>query len=147
MLRQEKKIITDTKEIAQVLNYYYVNIVERSCGGKPTSVAKQSYLTGDIKIVDHIIRHYEDHPSVRHVEKNLNPTKKLYLSFLTISEQEVKKILKELSTEKSTGVDKMTPKLVKLVADYLARPLSQSISNIIKKDCFLKMQRLPRLLP
>ena len=33
---------------------------------KPTSAAKQSYLTDDIKIVDHIIRHYEDPPSVRH---------------------------------------------------------------------------------
>ena len=40
MLRKEKKIITDTKEIVQVLNDHYINIVERSCGEKPTSVAK-----------------------------------------------------------------------------------------------------------
>ena len=59
MLRKEKKIITDTKEIVQVLNHHYINIVERSCGEKPTSVAKQSYLTDDIKIVDHIVCHDE----------------------------------------------------------------------------------------
>ena len=59
MLRKEKKIITDTKEIVQVLNHHYINIVERSCGEKPTSVAKQSYLTDDIKIVDHIVFHDE----------------------------------------------------------------------------------------
>ena len=40
MLRKEKRIITDTKEIVQVLNDHYLNIVERSCGDKPTSVAK-----------------------------------------------------------------------------------------------------------
>ena len=40
MLRKEKRIITDTKEIVQVLNDHYLNIVERSCGEKPTSVAK-----------------------------------------------------------------------------------------------------------
>ena len=66
---------------------------------------------------------------------------------LTISEQEVKKILKELSTEKSAGVDMIPPKLVRLAANYLAGPLSQSIKNSIKKGCFLKMQRLPQLLP
>ena len=31
MIRKQKKIITDTKEIVQVLNDHYVNIVERSC--------------------------------------------------------------------------------------------------------------------
>ena len=69
MLRKEKKIVTDTREIVQVLNDHYINIVERSCGGKTTSVAKQSYLRDDTKIIDHIIRHYEDHPSVIHIKK------------------------------------------------------------------------------
>ena len=41
-------------------------------------------------------------------------------SLLTISEQEVEKILKELSTGKSAGVDAKPPKLVKLAANYLA---------------------------
>ena len=63
MLRKENKIITDTKEIVQVLSYHYINIGERYCWGKPTSVAKQSFLTDDIKIIDHIICHHEDHPS------------------------------------------------------------------------------------
>ena len=77
MLRKEKKIITDTKKIVQVLNDHYININERSCGGKPTSAAKQSYLTYDIKIVDHIIRHYEDHLSLRHKKRTLKLPKTL----------------------------------------------------------------------
>ena len=94
MLKKEKKIITDTKEIVQVLNDHYINIVERSCGEKPTSVAKQSLLTDDIKIVDHIVRHYECHSSVRHIKKNVKTTQNSTCSLLTISEQEVKKILR-----------------------------------------------------
>ena len=124
MLRKEKKIITDTKEIAQVLNDHYINIVERSWGEKPISVAKQNYVTDDIKIVDHIVRHCEDNPSVRPIKKNDKTPRNSTCSILTISEQEVKKILKELNTEKSTGVDTMPPKLVKLAANYLAEPLS-----------------------
>ena len=92
-------------EIVQVLNDHYTNTVERSCRGKPTSVAKQSSLTDDIQIADHIIRHYEDHPSIRHIKKNVKTFHNSTSSLLTISEQEVKKMLKELSTEKSTGVD------------------------------------------
>ena len=147
MLTKKKKIITDTKEIVQVLNDHYINIVQRSCREKPTSVAKQSYLTNDIKIVDHIIRYYEDHPSVRHIRKNVKTPQKSTCSLLTISEREVKNILKELSTKKSAGVDTVPPKLVKLDATYLAGPLSQSINNSVKKGCFQKMQRLPQLLP
>ena len=56
MLKKDNKIITNTKEIVQVLNNYYINIAERSCGEKPTSVAKQSLLTDDTKIVDDIVR-------------------------------------------------------------------------------------------
>ena len=41
----------------------------------------------------------------------------------------------------------MPPKLIKLAANYLARPSSQLINNSIKKGCFPKMQRLPQLLP
>ena len=63
MLRIKKKIIADTKETVQVLHDHYISIVERSCWGKPTSVAKQSLWTGGIKIVDHIFRHYEERPS------------------------------------------------------------------------------------
>ena len=47
MLRKKNKIITDNKEIVQVLNDHYIDIVERSCGEKPNSVPKQSYLTYD----------------------------------------------------------------------------------------------------
>ena len=146
MLRKEKKIITDIKEIVHALNDHYINIVERSCGEKPTSVAKQNLLTDDIKIVDHIVRHYEDHPSVRHIKKNVKTTQNSTCFLLRISEQEVKKILKELSTEKSAGVDTIPPKLVKLAANYLAETLSQFVKNSIKKGFLPKMQRLLQLL-
>ena len=147
MLRKEEKIITDTNEIVQVLNDHYINIVGRSCRRKPTSVAKQSHLTDDIKIVDHIVRHYEDHPSVRHIKKNVKTPQNSTCSLIAISEQEAKKILKKLSTEKINGVDTIPLTLVKLAANYLVGPLSKSTNNSIKKGCFLKMQRLPQLLP
>ena len=52
MIRKENQLITDTKDIVQVLKDYYINIVERSCEEKPASVKKKSYLTDNIKIAD-----------------------------------------------------------------------------------------------
>lgn len=77
---------------------------------KPTGVAKQSYLTDDLKIVDHIICDYEDYPSVKHISTK--------------------------STEKSTGVNLIPSRLVKLAASYLVGPLSQSVNNSIRKRLF-----------
>ena len=66
---------------------------------------------------------------------------------LTISEQEVKKILKELSTEKSAGVDTIPPKLVKLAVNYLAGPLPQFIDNNIKKEMFPENANVASVTP
>ena len=77
IIRKQQKIIIDTKEIVQILNDHYVNLVERSCSEKPTSIAKQSYLTDFSTIT------YEDHPSVSHIKKNVKPHKKLYFFFVT----------------------------------------------------------------
>ena len=66
---------------------------------------------------------------------------------LTISEKEVKKILKEISTEKSAGVDTIPPTLVKLAANYLAEPLSQSIDNSIKKGMFPENPQVASVTP
>ena len=41
----------------------------------------------------------------------------------------------------------MSPNQVKLTANYLAGPLSQSINNSIKKGYFQNMQRLPQSFP
>ena len=76
---------------------------------KPASVAKQSYLTDNIKIVDHIVRCYENHISVRHTKKNVKTPRNSICSLLTIFEQEIEKILKELSTEKLAEVDMIPP--------------------------------------
>ena len=43
MLRKEKKTIIDTKEIVQVLNDHYNNIVERSFGEKPLPLQSTAF--------------------------------------------------------------------------------------------------------
>ena len=84
MLRKENKVITNTNEILQVVNVRDINLVERSFWNKPTSIAKQSYLTDEIKTVGYIIRHYEDHPSIIKIKKNVKSPQNSPCSLLAI---------------------------------------------------------------
>ena len=84
MLRKENKAITNTNEILQVVNVRDINLVERSFWNKPTSIAKQSYLTDEIKTVGYIIRHYEDHPSIIKIKKNVKSPQNSPCSLLAI---------------------------------------------------------------
>ena len=42
-------------------------------GEKPTSIAKNSYSTDNSTTTDHIIHHYEGHPSINHIKYNVKP--------------------------------------------------------------------------
>ena len=128
-----KKIITDIKEIEQVPNDHYVDIVKRSCGEKPTSIPKQGDLTNDNTIVNHIVHHFEDHLSIRTMKNNIKSPQNSKVSLLPISELKVQKIIKALSTKKSA-------EWIRCLLSWLNYgPLSQSINNSIKKGYFLKM--------
>ena len=72
-LMNDTKIFTFTISLMSVIPYLiltYVNIVERSCGEKPTSIAKKSFTA----------------------------------SRLAVSQQDIEKVLRTLTTEKS-GLD------------------------------------------
>ena len=107
---------------------------------KKTRAVKTSNITDGTTVVDQIIHHY--HPIMKIIvlpgiyKIMINPQKSSNMSLLPIMEQDVKKVLQALSTEKTTGADMMLVKLVKLVANYLAGPLSQTINNSIKERLF-----------
>ena len=107
---------------------------------KKTRAVKTSNITDGTTVVDQIIHRY--HPIMKIIvlpgiyKITINPQKSSNMSLLPIMEQDVKKVLQALSTEKTTGADMMLVKLVKLVANYLAGPLSQTINDSIKERLF-----------
>ena len=53
-----------------------------------------------------------------------------------VSSEHMKKLLKNIDQKKSTGIDKIPPKLLQLSADILSTPLSNAINNSILKGKF-----------
>ena len=66
-----------------------------------------------------MIHNYDDRPIVRHKKEQKPLRTNSSVTVFTISEQQVEKILKELSTEKAAGVDIMS--------------LEQKLQQIIQK--------------
>ena len=62
-LIEGKNVITDEYEISQTFNTYYINIVEKSCGNKPSKIAMLGFLN-DSGVIDRIIKSYQNHPYV-----------------------------------------------------------------------------------
>ena len=114
----------DDKELAEVFNDHYVNIVEKPSGKKPISLAKETGISDDRQIIRLILDKYKTYPSVLAIIQN--PDKVLETFTLqVVDNQEVAKLLKSLDGKKSTGKDEIPPRLVSLTVNELTNALTR----------------------
>ena len=141
MLRNDKKMITDEKKLVQLFNDHYINIVERSCGFKPEKVGFDFGSCNKSGVLSTILGKYRNHPSIVKLHEN----RKLQSNSIAIplsswdskiTPKEISAILKSLNSKKAPGIDKISPRLVKLASDILAEPLPIAINNSIRTSAF-----------
>ena len=63
-LVNNETIVTNDKELTKIFNDPYVNIVEKSSGKKPISLAKDTGFSDDRQIVRLILDKYKNYSSV-----------------------------------------------------------------------------------
>ena len=88
MLEENDDLIKDDKQISNLFNDFFVNIIERSMGEK---------LVSKDKSLEEIISTYKDHPSVKSIKEQLKGTG---ISMPTANEENIYKILIALNSEK-----------------------------------------------
>ena len=116
MLTEKNKIVTEEKEPVIIFNYHYINIVERSCGTKPTNVAKEQEIEDNKKAVEVICKSFANHESIKAIKEN-NIAKNLTAGnshHPKVSACDVEQLLRNIDRKKSIGIDKIPPKLIKL---------------------------------
>ena len=121
--------------MTEIFNDHYINLVEKSSGKKPTSLAKDTGISDDRQIVRLIIEKYKNHPSILAIIQNPEQDMEGF-NFQEIENTEVAHLLKTLDGRKSTGEDKMLPKLVSLAANELTNTLTSAINSTIRNPCF-----------
>ena len=132
LTEKEKK-----KELVRIFNNHYINIVERSCGTNPTNIAKEQEIEDNKKAVEVICKSFANHESIKAIKEN-NITKNLTAGnshLPKVSACDVEQLLRNADS-KSTGIDKIPPKLIKLSAKVLSQPLAIAINNSFNKGIF-----------
>ena len=138
------KTISDERQLTELFNTHYINIVEKSSGVKPTSL---SNIEGNdnLDILSNILSKYNDHPSIIEIKNNNHERCKF--QFHEIQENDVKLLLQNINPQKSTGEDKIPPKLVKLSKNILIKPVTDAINSSIRSSIFPKNAKRAAVTP
>ena len=98
--------------------------------------------------VDLIIEKFRDNPIIVKIKQNVNAQTNLAsFSFPQATKDEINCILKNINPKKSTGPDKIPPKLVKIAADILDSPLSEIINDSLSKNSFPEEAKVANVPP
>ena len=143
----QNKIISDGKQLTKLFNSYYINIVEKSSDTKTFGI---NFKNTSVQSVRDIVISYKNHPSIikiKQVVNRSNVSDSERFSVKTISESEIKDLLKNLDIKKASGIDTIPPKLVKLSADFLTPLLTKAINTSIAQNVFPENAKTASVIP
>jgi hypothetical protein len=128
ILRENDELVTDSIEVCNVFNNYFVNVAE-TIGFKDEIPS----LLSSNDIFDHIITKYANHPSILAIKRN---GFKQMFNFEITSEEEVKQIISKLDIKKSMGYDYISPKMIKISGQYITPIITDLINYCILNHVF-----------
>ena len=132
--------------MAELFNDYFVNIVETATGVPPKNMKDDlPQNMANCDIVDYIIDHYKDHPSVTKINQHFELSEKFSLK--EVSQGDIHNHLKKVNTKKSTGDDKIPPKILKISADVIDAPLTIVINSSISEMNFPEKSKRAAVAP
>ena len=70
MLAEKGRIVTEEKELVRFFMEHCINIVKRSCGTKPTNLAKEQEIEDNKKAIKITCRLFADHESIKTIKEN-----------------------------------------------------------------------------
>ena len=82
ILEENGDLMKDKENISDILNDFYINIVEKTTGKKPLILNSAFTVSADEEI-DIINRKYDNHPSIRKIKENVSPFSQFSLSYAT----------------------------------------------------------------
>ena len=72
ILYENSEFISDEKDVAEVLNDFYINIVEQTTGETPVSFSAKSESNSGSDDIQIIIDRYESHPSILQIKEQMH---------------------------------------------------------------------------
>ena len=139
------EIINDEKNLVELFNEHYINIVHKTSGKKSTCLGNSSNCDLDKVTVGEIIEKYKNHPSILAINNSFQIEKVFNLP--TPSTEEINKIIKTLDIKKATGPDGIPSKFINMSANVIDSHLRNIISNDISKDRYSENSKTATVRP
>ena len=120
-LPENNEVITEENILAEKFNNHYTNIIERSCGVRPTKLnLVNNSLNENESAIDAITCHFRNHSSVTEIKSKFKFAQANAESSPSYTNpSHVVLLLKSLDIKKASGLDNILPKLVKDASDIL----------------------------
>ena len=103
--------------------------------------------TDDEHFINQIIQYYSDHPSIIEIREGLIFTQLSEdFKFKQVAESDINKLLKDIDDKKSTGIDKISPKLVKKPAAIICKRLYDAMCYNLLAGIFPDDEKVSRIV-
>ena len=138
------ELINDKKDVANLFNNYFINIIENSTGQK---LEKFNFdpLRDTIDQITHI---YRNHPSILIIKEKMSQCPDFKTFEITKStESDIYNIILMMNIKSSQGYDKIPPKILKMCANEIAQPLSNIINISIDCETFVDTAKISLCTP
>lgn len=124
-IKKGETFVENEKELVEMFNNHYINIVENISGKPPDDSFKN---LNDAEAVKEIILKFENHPSILKIKENFTPSEKFEIPKAEVSD--INSLLKKINTKKATGPDTLPPKLLRMSANVV----DSHFCNVVNKD-------------
>ena len=148
-LIRKNKIVSDEKQLIKLFNSYYINIIEKSSGTK-SKTFDTNLENISVQSISDIVNSNKNHRSIIKTKQMLNGfdvSDSERFSFKTVNESEIKDHLKNLDMKRASSIDTISPKLVKLLADFLIPLLTKPINTYIGQNVFPENAKTASVIP
>jgi hypothetical protein len=134
-LREESRIITDCKEVCEIFNNFFCEI------GADIGVPENNQ-----KSMEEIIDGYSNHPSLNVITNKINISQ-CNVELSEVSEGDVRKIIKKLSSKKASGYDEIPVKFIKKTSTHLVKPITIIANKCIQQNIFPEKMKMANITP
>ena len=136
VLLNNESEISDPACVSNLFNEHFVSAA--------ASIGKMDDIAKHETFVD-IIQTHEMHESVKYIRDNLSLSD--ILTFSSVSEGQIYRKLKGLDGKKATGFDNIPPKLIKIAAKSLCKPITYLGNRSIQTSTFPDVLKYAEVTP
>ncbi len=144
IISENGELISDKKRVANLFNDHYVHIIENTTGKKVDPFK----CDPSKNTIDQIVEGYKNHPSIvlnKEKMQEIPDFKHFEIPPCTVSD--IFKIVTNINTKAAQGYDKIPPKIQKMCANEISKPLSDIINSSLKYGTFVDSAKISICTP